>query len=341
MGATSLTSRRPELDVDEVAARFVPPPRFRDVRFETYVPNDAHPTQQEALSSVEHFAAELIEDATPRSRLSWRRSNDEAPRRGLYLDGGFGVGKTHLLASLWHACPGPKAYASFAELTAFIGYAGMAAAKRSFASHRLIAIDEFELDDVANTLMAVTFLRAALDAGARVAATSNTLPDRLGEGRFSAERFEREIRAIAAHFEVSRIDGPDYRAASRRYQVEAMHDEEVTRHVAAAATATDDDLGDVLTHLRWVAPVLVGPMVEGLDLVAIRRLTPIANQGEALLFVNLIDELYDAEVAVAVSGCRVDELFDAAYRNGGFRKKYGRAESRLEAMLAETRSPFS
>jgi len=27
---------------------------------------------------------------------------------GVYLDGGFGVGKTHLLASLWHAVPSPR-----------------------------------------------------------------------------------------------------------------------------------------------------------------------------------------------------------------------------------------
>lgn len=338
LAATSLTSRRPELDVGEVAARFVPPRRFRAVRFETYVPNPAHPSQQDALSRIEHFAADLIEAARPRSRWSWRRPSDGDERRGIYLDGGFGVGKTHLLASLWHASPEPKAYATFAELTAFIGYAGMDAAVRSFAAHRLIALDEFELDDVANTLMAVSFLRAALHAGARVAATSNTLPDRLGEGRFSAVDFQREIRAIASHFDVVRVDGPDYRAASRRYQVEAMHDDEVTDHLTRAMQGTDDDLADVLTHLRWVPPVLVGPMVDGLDLVALRRLEPIVNQGDALLFVHLVDELYDAQVGVAASGCRIDELFPPTYRNGGFRKKYGRAESRLEAMLAETRA---
>ena len=46
----------------------------------------------------------------------------------------------------------------------------------------------------------------------RIATTSNSLPDRLGEGRFSADDFTREIAAIAQHFEVVRIDGPDVRA---------------------------------------------------------------------------------------------------------------------------------
>jgi hypothetical protein len=31
----------------------------------------------------------------------------------------------------------------------------------------------------------------------------------------------------------------------------------------------------------------------------------------------------------------VEELFPASYRRGGFRKKYGRCESRLSALLGE------
>ena len=48
-----------------------------------------------------------------------------------------------------------------------------------------------------------------------------------------------------------------------------------------------------------------------------------------------IDELYDQEVTVVASGCAVSELFPESYRHGGYRKKYGRAESRLSAMLGE------
>ena len=44
--------------------------------------------------------------------------------RGVYLDGGYGVGKTHLLASLWHATPAApeeKAFGTFVELTNLVG----------------------------------------------------------------------------------------------------------------------------------------------------------------------------------------------------------------------------
>ena len=39
------------------------------------------------------------------------------------------------------------------------------------------------------------------------AATSNTLPDALGEGRFSAQDFLREIQGLRAHFVPVRVDG--------------------------------------------------------------------------------------------------------------------------------------
>jgi hypothetical protein len=42
----------------------------------------------------------------------------------VYLDGGYGVGKTHLLASLWHQAPGPKLFATFVELTHLVGAIG-------------------------------------------------------------------------------------------------------------------------------------------------------------------------------------------------------------------------
>ncbi len=44
-----------------------------------------------------------------------------------------------------------------------------------------------------------------------LAATSNTLPGKLGEGRFAAADFLREIQGLSSHFRPLRIDGEDYR----------------------------------------------------------------------------------------------------------------------------------
>jgi cell division protein ZapE len=341
-GTVSLCDRVPTLDVDDLLQRFTPPPRFAGVRFDTYVPNPDHPSQAAARADLEAFAASLARDDHGVSvRRRWRRRTTPpvpAPTPGRYLDGGYGVGKTHLLAALWHAAPGPKAYLTFAELTHVIGFLGMERAVAAFSGHRLLCLDEFELDDVANTLMTVTFLRGVVPTGTHVAATSNSLPDRLGEGRFHADDFRREIAAIASHFEVVRVDGPDYRRG-RRVVTEALAPravaELVDRLVADGRTVAVDDAGELLAHLREVHPVRFPALLDGVDAVAVSDLHPVANQGDALLLCHLVDELYDREVTFAASGCGVGELFPETYRHGGYRKKYGRCESRLSAMLAE------
>ncbi len=331
-----LVDRRPHLTGADLLTRLVPPRRFAAARFATYLPDPVHPSQAAALASMEQFTAALGEAPKPKR---WRKQA-AAGTAARYLDGGYGVGKTHLLAAAWHEAPAPKSYLTFAELAGIIGFLGMESAIDAFASHRLLCIDEFELDDIAQTLMTVTFLRAVIAAGVKVVATSNSLPDRLGEGRFAADDFTREIAAIAAHFEVVRIDGPDYRAKAR---VEADPfapsevDTMVQTLVAGGATASDDGFGDLVAHLRVVPPVQVAAALEGLDAVVVRDLAPLDNQGSALLLVHLIDEIYDSGLTFVASGCSVTEIFSPSYRRGGYRKKYGRCESRLAALLGEAR----
>ena len=337
-----LVDRRPHLGADDLLARLGPPARFAGARFETYLPDDAFPSQAEARAELERFAAAVggggVEPVKPRRGL-FRRATAPTPdlRPARYLDGGYGVGKTHLLAAAWHAVqPAPAAYLSFGELTALVGFLGMGGAVEAFSGFRLLCIDEFELDDVANTLLLVTFLRGVIATGVAVAATSNAIPDRLGEGRFNAEDFTREIAAIAAHFETVRIDGEDYR---RRDGIGAdpVDEHDLERLVAADGPGTSvDDASALLEHLRVVPPAQLGALLDGIDTVVLRGLHPITNQGTALLFVAFIDEVYDSGVTLAASGCQVGALFHDSYRSGGYRKKYGRCESRLLSLLAES-----
>ena len=375
-----LVDRSPRLTADDLAARFVPPPRFADVSFASFVPNSDHPSQAAALAELEAFAGELTPaagskparaaggglfrrrpvlppTAPDRARPPRRQEQGQQPT-GRYLDGGFGVGKTHLLASVWHAASGPKSFLTFEELTAFIGFVGMDTAIRSFSGHRVICIDEFELDDVANTRMAVTFLRAVVARGTHVVATSNAVPDRLGEGRFNAAEFTRELQSIASHFEMVRIDGPDFRALANPVDAAMLSPGEVeafakrshgratavpasTPTPAPTATTTLDDFRDLLAHRRSVHPVHYGALIDGVDSVVLTAVEPIESQDAALLFVQLLDEVYDAGIRFAATGCQVGDLFPVGYRRGAYRKKYGRCESRLGALLAEARAATS
>src|SRR5690606_919420 len=139
------------------------------------------PSQEGARDALAAVAAGLA--AAPAAGWLRRlRSAFSAPGRGrgVYLDGGFGVGKTHLLAAFWHAAPFPKAYLSFDELVYFVGLVGVGAAREAFAGQRVAAIDEWELDDPGNLKLALAFLRGALADGLQVVVTSNTLPLELG-----------------------------------------------------------------------------------------------------------------------------------------------------------------
>lgn len=325
---TRLADRRPEVAVDSLIAGLTPPPLFADVRFETYRPDPAEPTQAEAAAVLRRFAADL---APPARKGIFRRAPTPTGPAGVYLDGGFGVGKTHLLASLWHAAPSPKAYVTFVELTQLAGALGFARLVTELSGMRLLAIDEFELDDPGDTVLVSTLLARLDEAGVRFAATSNTLPDRLGEERFAAEDFLREIQAMAARFTSVRVDGPDYRHRGLPTAPEPRTAAEVTQ-AAEAPGSSLDDFGSLLAHLATLHPSRYGAVLDGIRRVCLTGLTPVPDQNVALRLVVLVDRLYDRQVELVTSGLPLDSLFSTEMLAGGYRKKYRRAISRLVAL---------
>ena len=56
------------------------------------------------------------------------------------------------------------------------------------------------------------------------------------------------------------------------------------------------------------------------------------DQAVALRLVALTDRLYDAGIPVVASGAKLDTIFSAEMLEGGYRKKYLRATSRLLAL---------
>lgn len=340
MPTEQLTTRNPEIGPDELIATLVPPPRFDGVRFSTYVPNPEEPSQAAAVASCEAFAARVREQR--KSRGGWRslfgrrNGRGDAPERsGLYLDGGFGVGKTHLLASVWHDVAGPKAYGTFVELTHVVGALGFTEAVRRLSGHRLLAIDEFELDDPGDTMLVNRLLRELTEAGVSVAATSNTLPDKLGEGRFAAEDFLREIQSLAATFEVVRVDGPDYRHRGLPEPPEPMSEAELVASARSRPGATLDDFDALCEHLARLHPSRYGRLVDGVTAVHLRGVRPASDQAVALRLVAFADRLYDRAIPVFVSGGSLAELFPPDMLAGGYRKKYLRALSRLTALARD------
>ncbi|MHB1613804.1 MAG: cell division protein ZapE [Actinomycetes bacterium] len=310
-----------------MVADLIPPPGFASVSFATYIPDESYPSQARARELLEGYAAQLHRPV-PRRRRRLRASSGPAAS-GVYLDGGYGVGKTHLLASLWHACPGPKAYGTFVEITNLVGALGFAATVASLAGTRLLAIDEFELDDPGDTMLVSTLLGQLFDRGVSVVATSNTLPQALGEGRFAADDFTREILGLADRFTVVSIDGPDYRHRGRTPAPETAADSELAELAARVPGATLDEFDRLLDHLRELHPVRYGALLDGVPLVVLRGVRTVTDQSVALRLVVLADRLYDRDVALVASGAGWDRVFSEEMLAGGFRKKYRRALSRL------------
>src|SRR4051794_39046314 len=119
-GLPSLTERRPVVPPDRLLAELVPPRHFLDESFSTYRPDSDHPSQAAAVTRLSE-AADQIRRGPARSR--WRRAR--ATPVALYLDGGFGVGKTHLLTSLARDVGiTDAAYGTFVEYTNLVGALG-------------------------------------------------------------------------------------------------------------------------------------------------------------------------------------------------------------------------
>jgi cell division protein ZapE len=320
------------MSIEAMLAHFVPPAQFHTASLDSYVPDPAYPSQAEAVEKARAFV-----QGAPASGSGWFRSAGKASKSavkpGIYLDGGFGVGKTHLLAAMWHLIPGRTYYGTFIEFTALVGALGYRGAVDHLKGAALLAIDEFELDDPGDTMVMSRLLGELVSSGTRLAATSNTPPAALGEGRFAAEDFLREITALADKFVTVRIDGEDYR--KRDFEGHAHGFSEEGRRAAVSGYSGDvavDEFSAVIEHLATIHPSRFVGLVEGLDAVSWRNVHQLHNQAQALRLVALVDRLYDARIPILATGLPLDEVFDDTMIGGGYRKKYLRATSRMIAL---------
>ncbi|MFT3799083.1 cell division protein ZapE [Microbacterium sp.] len=317
-----------------MVAALVPPPQFDGATFETYRADPAYPSQQEAKDLLVAFSR----PGAPAERGGLFRRPKKAPelKPGVYLDGGFGVGKTHLLAAIYHAVPARRKYfGSFIEYTALVGALGYQKTVELFRGADLLCIDEFELDDPGDTMVMTRLLGELVPTGTRLAATSNTPPNALGEGRFAAQDFLREIHAMAASFETIRIDGTDYRQRALDGHAIALDAAAYRAAIADAATdgvTSDDAFGDLVRHLATVHPSRYLRLIAGVDTIGLRDVVTLDDQSAALRFVAFVDRAYDAQVPVRATGEVIDRVFSADMLAGGYRKKYLRAISRLVAL---------
>lgn len=331
-----LTDRVPQMTPDDMVRALVPPPQFAHASFENYRPDHDYPSQAEAVEIGRRFAADgTAVHSTGRGFLSRLKRHKRTTKPGIYLDGGFGVGKTHLLAATWHAYQGRKYFGTFIEYTALVGALGYQNAVKALTGTALIAIDEFELDDPGDTMVMSKLLGELVATGTSIAATSNTPPNALGEGRFAAQDFLREITKLADVFETVRIDGVDYRrrAVEGRAVVSdaAELDRQASGRTERGDTVARDSFRALIDHLAKVHPSKYVKIIDGVEAIVLDDVSELTDQSEALRFVAFIDRVYDAQIPIIASGTPLDQIFGGGMIDGGYRKKYLRSVSRLIA----------
>jgi cell division protein ZapE len=331
-----LTDRHPTVTPERLIEQLVPPSTFADVSFDSYRPDPSEPSQAAAVVSARTFCENAVRARAGKKKLFGKR--DALPGVGMYLDGGFGVGKTHLLASTYYTLAGsdagPAAFATFGELTQLAGVFGFTECIELLADYVVVCIDEFELDDPGNTTLISRLLSALVARGVSIAATSNTLPEQLGEGRFAAQDFLREINTLSSIFTTVRVEGPDYRQRGLPSAPVPPSDEQVQQWAAGVPGATLDDFDALCAHLATMHPSRYLTLIEGITEVFITGVRTVHDQSVALRLVSLTDRLYDAGIPVVASGDKLNTLFSDEMLAGGFRKKYLRATSRLLALSA-------
>jgi cell division protein ZapE len=317
-----ICARTPEIVSTELIGELFPPREFENSSFDNYRPDEKFPSQAQARDKASEFVG-----ASKRGLFA-KKSKIDAP--GLYLDGGFGVGKTHLLAAMYHSFSGSKLFGSFMAFTSLVGALGFAKALETLGQFEFIAIDEFELDDPGNTMIMSRLLNELSQKGTKFAATSNTPPNALGEGRFAAADFQREILGIGRQVLMLRVDGEDFRHRPIDANGVSYAIEELQRWVTAETATADFET--LLKKLGTVHPALYGKLLAGDQQLAITNVNLLTDQNDALRFVSLVDRAYELQIKIRGTGIPLTEIFPSHFLDGGYRKKYLRAVSRLGAL---------
>lgn len=191
-----------------------------------FVPLDGR--QAEAYERLMLLAASLQRPPGPPTVGSWLarlagRTHKASPVPGLYLWGGVGRGKTHLMDCFFHSAPAPrKRRIHFHHFMRDIHLALAALppqpdpldvlAARIAEDSRLLCLDEFVVTDITDAMILHGLLRALFDRGVTLVTTSNTAPQGLYANGLQRERFLPAIELLRAHTEEFHLDGEtDYR----------------------------------------------------------------------------------------------------------------------------------
>jgi cell division protein ZapE len=222
----------------------------------------ADAAQEKAAAALQRLYVDLVRAGEP--PRGWRRAvakllgQRAAPKRGLYLWGGVGRGKTLMMDLFYGALPfDDKLRRHFhrfmADVHEHLKELGERedplelVADRIAAEARVICFDELVVTDIADAMILGTLFAALFERGVTLAATSNIEPSQLYRDGLQRQRFVPTIELLRKHCEVLHVDGAvDYRlrVLERADVYQSPNGPAADAHLAECFDAIAPDEGD-------------------------------------------------------------------------------------------------
>lgn len=289
------------------------------------------------------------------------------PVRGLYLWGGTGRGKTWLVDTFYETLPfSEKRRVHFhrfmQDIHARLGTLPKTpnplriVARQLAADARVLCLDEFHVNDIADAMLLGGLLEALFEQGVTLVATSNLAVDELYLNGLQRDRFLFAIKLLKQYTESVHLSGDlDFRCAlldeTGTYKIEqgqvaadwlAQHMKRLApvvpempasislgkRQIPAVALADDVvwfRFADLCDAPLWAADYL--EIAQNFHTVLIADV-PMMDEGRddaARRFMHLIDALYDYRVKTVITAAAApDELYQGRYLAFGFQRTASR-----------------
>jgi len=342
--------------------------------------NDA--AQNTAIEELDVLWHQLVDFKSKRNNFLGRNLLSPEVPKGLYLWGGVGRGKTFLMDAFYAGLPYRRKrrihfHRFMAEvhhemkLLAYSKDPLIALADKIAQSTRLLCLDEFHVDDIADAMILGRLVEAMFKRGIVLITTSNFPPDDLYPNGLQRQNFLPVISLLKHELKIVHVDGNiDYRLRIAAREPLFLVAEDDSCGIAAnearmtalfeLISGGDDNTGKFLdvrsrsVPVKKLAPTAVwfdfkelcGGAHAQEDYLEIAHHYPTVflshiprmtadNAAEARRFTWLIDVFYDSKVRLIASSAAVPEdIFIDGFNTGSFSRTASRlAEMQTQAYL--------
>ncbi len=323
-----------------------PPDRFHSATFDSYVPST--PSQAEALSTTRWFASTCRDSPSFLEQMKrFAGLSEDSTPNGLYLVGPAGTGKTHLLAAVYHALTPDVACAFLHSSTLFRRTEPPAAFAHALADQNdVCCLDEVEIDDPANEMRLVGFMKTLAARDVPLVATSNVTPETSLSTQLSSGRLHRFLRSeFAERYRIVEVDGTDFR---RKEDVDRSGEGWIgpPKHTRSAIRSVYQDVdgpshwgsfGDLRRRSTEMPHPQLIDALTSVDHLFVSDVS-IADTDDALRLLRIIDVLYlhDEAPALYFTAETPPDVWFAPEAHAGvaqaIAEKFARTVSRLYAL---------